>query len=63
LELSDEWSDIPVLVATAKAFSAAELAQLQRSTEKVISKGATLGVDLCTAIREVLRRTEAAIGE
>jgi len=62
LRQSDEWSNIPVLVATAKAFSADELAQLQRSTEKIISKGATLGVDLRTAIREMLQRTQAIVG-
>jgi signal transduction histidine kinase/CheY-like chemotaxis protein len=61
LQQSDQWAGIPVLVATAKEFSADELAQLKRSTEKVISKGATLGVDLCTAIRDTLQRTQAAV--
>jgi signal transduction histidine kinase/CheY-like chemotaxis protein len=58
---SDQWSDIPVLIATAKEFSADELAQLQRSTERVISKGATMGIDLRTAIRDTLSRTRAGV--
>ena len=61
LRQNDEWSCIPVLVATCKEFSADELAQLRRSTEKVISKGATIGVDLRTAIRDTLRRTHAVV--
>jgi len=61
LRQSDEWSDIPVLVATVKEFGADELAQLKRSTEKVIAKGATLGGDLCMAIRDTLQRTQAAV--
>jgi CheY-like chemotaxis protein len=62
LKQNDRWSDIPVLVATSKDFNADELAQLQRCTERVISKGATMGVDLCTAIRDTLKRTQAAVG-
>jgi signal transduction histidine kinase/CheY-like chemotaxis protein len=62
LRQDDRWANIPVLVATAKEFTADELAQLQRCTEKVIAKGATLGVDLCTAIRDMLKRTRAEIG-
>jgi signal transduction histidine kinase/DNA-binding response OmpR family regulator len=61
LRKSDLWSGIPVLVATSKEFSADELAQLKRSTEKVISKGATIGVDLRTAIRDTLRRTQVVV--
>jgi len=63
LQQSDQWSDIPVLVATAKDFTADELAQLERCTEKVIAKGATMGVDLCTAIRDTLKRTQPAVGD
>jgi len=62
LQQNDQWSDIPVLVATAKDFSADELAQLERCTEKVIAKGETLGVDLCTAIRDTLKRSSAEVG-
>jgi CheY-like chemotaxis protein len=62
LRQDDRWANIPVLVATAKEFTADELAQLQRSTEKVIAKGATLGVDLCTAIRDTLKRTRVEVG-
>jgi CheY-like chemotaxis protein len=61
LRKNDLWSGIPVLVATSKEFSADELAQLKRSTEKVISKGATIGVDLRTAIRDTLRRTQVVV--
>jgi CheY-like chemotaxis protein len=61
LRKNDLWSAIPVLVATSKEFSADELAQLKRSTEKVISKGATIGVDLRTAIRDTLRRTQIVV--
>jgi signal transduction histidine kinase/CheY-like chemotaxis protein len=56
-----EWSNIPVVVVTAKEFSVDELAQLKRCTEKVVSKGATIGVDLRTAIRETLKRTKVAV--
>jgi signal transduction histidine kinase/CheY-like chemotaxis protein len=62
LQQSNQWADIPVLVATAKDFTADELAQLERCTEKVIAKGETLGVDLCTAIRDTLKRTSAEVG-
>jgi hypothetical protein len=51
-----------VLVAPAKEFTADELAQLERCTEKVIAKGETLGVDLCTAIRDTLKRTSTEVG-
>jgi CheY-like chemotaxis protein len=61
LRKNDLWSAIPVLVTTSKEFSADELAQLKRSTEKVISKGATIGVDLRTAIRDTLRRTQIVV--
>jgi CheY-like chemotaxis protein len=61
LRQNDQWASIPVLVATAKDFTADELAQLQRCTEKVIAKGATMGVDLCTAIRDTLKRTRAEV--
>jgi CheY-like chemotaxis protein len=61
LKQNDQWSGIPVVVATCKEFSADELAQLTRSTEKVISKGATIGVDLRIAIRDTLRRTQAVV--
>jgi CheY-like chemotaxis protein len=62
LRQSEQWSDIPVMVATAKAFSGDELAQLQRSTERVISKGATMGLDLRVAIRDTLKLNQPAIG-
>ena len=62
LQQSNQWADIPVLVATAKDFTADELAQLERCTEKVIAKGETLGVDLCTAIRDTLKRTSTEVG-
>jgi signal transduction histidine kinase/CheY-like chemotaxis protein len=61
LRQNDQWTNIPVLVATSKDFTADELAQLQHSTEKVIAKGATMGVDLCTAIRDTLKRTRTEV--
>ena len=61
LRQNDQWTNIPVLVATSKDFTADELAQLQQCTEKVIAKGATMGVDLCTAIRDTLKRTRTEV--
>jgi len=61
LRQNNQWTNIPVLVATSKDFTADELAQLQQCTEKVIAKGATMGIDLCTAIRDTLKRTRAEV--
>jgi signal transduction histidine kinase/DNA-binding response OmpR family regulator len=51
----DRWTDIPVVVVTAMDLAADDLDLLQSLTRKVIAKGATTGVDLRTAIRDVLR--------
>jgi signal transduction histidine kinase/DNA-binding response OmpR family regulator len=55
LQQNDRWSGIPVVVVTAMDLGAEELDLLQNATRKVIAKGATTGVDVRTAIREVLR--------
>ncbi|HEY3917426.1 MAG TPA: PAS-domain containing protein [Stellaceae bacterium] len=49
------WSGIPVVVVTAMELGAEELELLHNATRKVIAKGATTGVDLRAAIRDVLR--------
>ena len=46
---------VPVLVVTAMDLSGAEREQLQGLTRNVIAKGASTGVDLRSAIRDVLR--------
>ncbi len=48
-------SAVPVLVVTAMDLSGAEREQLQGLTRNVIAKGASTGVDLRSAIRDVLR--------
>ncbi|HEX3973274.1 MAG TPA: PAS-domain containing protein [Stellaceae bacterium] len=55
MQQKDEWTGIPVVVVTAMDLGAEELDLLQNATRKVIAKGATTGVDIRTAIREVLR--------
>jgi hypothetical protein len=61
------WREIPVVVVTAMDLGAEELDLLNSATRKVIAKGATTGVDLRAAIREVLRprapQAQAAAGE
>ena len=51
----NRWMDVPVVVVTAMDLAAEDLELLQGLTRKVIAKGATTGVDLRAAIREVLR--------
>ncbi len=51
----ERWINIPVLVVTAMDLAADDLDLLQSLTKKVIAKGATTGVDLRSAIRDVLR--------
>jgi len=55
MQQNDGWAGIPVVVVTAMDLGAEELDLLQNATRKVIAKGATTGVDIRTAIREVLR--------
>jgi CheY-like chemotaxis protein len=55
LQQNDRWSGIPVIVVTAMDLGAEELDLLQNATRKVIAKGATTGVDIRAAIRDVLR--------
>jgi signal transduction histidine kinase/DNA-binding response OmpR family regulator len=55
LQQNERWSAIPVVVVTAMDLGAEELDLLQNATRKVIAKGATTGVDVRTAIRDVLR--------
>ena len=55
MQQKDGWNTIPVIVVTAMDLGAEELDLLQNATRKVIAKGATTGVDIRTAIRDVLR--------
>jgi CheY-like chemotaxis protein len=55
LQQNDVWSSVPVVVVTAMDLGAEELDLLQNATRKVIAKGATTGVDVRAAIRDVLR--------
>ncbi|HWE75534.1 MAG TPA: PAS-domain containing protein [Stellaceae bacterium] len=55
MQQKDAWTGVPVIVVTAMELGAEELDLLQNATRKVIAKGATTGVDIRTAIREVLR--------
>ncbi len=55
MQENDTWVSVPVVVVTARDLSAEELDLLQNATRKVIAKGATTGVDLRAAIRDVLR--------
>jgi CheY-like chemotaxis protein len=55
MQQNDAWSGVPVVVVTAMDLGAEELDLLQNATRKVIAKGATTGIDLRAAIREVLR--------
>jgi CheY-like chemotaxis protein len=55
MQQKDAWNGIPVVVVTAMDLGAEELDLLQNATRKVIAKGATTGVDIRTAIRDVLR--------
>ena len=54
-EVGDPRHNLPVVVVTAMDLGAEELDLLQNATRKVIAKGATTGVDIRTAIRDVLR--------
>jgi signal transduction histidine kinase/DNA-binding response OmpR family regulator len=60
MQQNDAWSGIPVVVVTAMDLGAEELDLLQNATRKVIAKGATTGVDVRAAIRDVLRPRPAA---
>jgi CheY-like chemotaxis protein len=55
LQQNERWSGIPVVVVTAMDLGAEELDLLQNATRKVIAKGASTGVDIRAAIRDVLR--------
>ena len=55
MQQNDAWSSVPVVVVTAMDLGAEELDLLQTATRKVIAKGATTGVDVRAAIRDVLR--------
>ncbi|HEY1505266.1 MAG TPA: PAS-domain containing protein [Stellaceae bacterium] len=55
MQQNEAWSGIPVVVVTAMDLGAEELDLLQTATRKVIAKGATTGVDIRAAIREVVR--------
>jgi signal transduction histidine kinase/CheY-like chemotaxis protein len=55
MQEQDAWCGIPVVVVTAMDLGADELDLLHSATRKVIAKGATTGIDVRAAIREVLR--------
>jgi signal transduction histidine kinase/CheY-like chemotaxis protein len=54
LRQNEQWRTLPVLVVTAKTLDAKEMETLRRMTQKVIEKGASSGVDLRAALRDVL---------
>jgi len=49
-----DWADVPVVVVTAKALTAAEHEYLSQRTRQVIAKGPSTTMDLREAIRESL---------
>jgi CheY-like chemotaxis protein len=51
-----EWRDIPVIVITAKELTASERERLLGEAEKVIVKGASIGIDIAAAVSEAVRR-------
>jgi CheY-like chemotaxis protein len=55
LRANAAWRDIPVVVITAKTLEPKEVEALRGVTQRIIEKGASTGVDLRTAIRDVLR--------
>ena len=58
---NDKWRDLPVVVVTAKALDAKEMELLRRMTQKVIDKGASTGVDLRVAIRDVVKKSSKPV--
>ncbi|MGH6990946.1 MAG: ATP-binding response regulator, partial [Stellaceae bacterium] len=57
---SAAWRDVPVLVVTAKTLDATDIETLRGLTQRIINKGASTGIDLRTAIREVLQSRAGA---
>jgi signal transduction histidine kinase/CheY-like chemotaxis protein len=55
LRANAAWRDIPVVVITAKTLEQKEVETLRCVTQRIIEKGASTGIDLRTAIRDVLR--------
>ena len=55
-----EWRDIPVIVITAKELTTSERERLLREAQKVIVKGASIGVDIAAAVSEAVRRRLAS---
>jgi CheY-like chemotaxis protein len=55
-----EWRDIPVIVITAKELTRSERERLLREAQKVIVKGASIGVDIAAAVSEAVRRRPAS---
>lgn len=54
------WREVPVLVLTAKALDSADIESLRGLTQRIIEKGASSGVDLRAAIRDILKPRDAA---
>ena len=57
---SAAWRDVPVLVVTAKTLDSRDVETLRGLTQRIIDKGASTGIDLRAAIRDVLRSHETA---
>jgi len=54
-----QWREIPVVVVTAKALSAAERERLLRQARKVMEKATTTRIEVAVAIAEAVRRRPA----
>jgi len=54
-----DWSDIPVIVITAKQLTAAERERLLRQAQRVIAKGTASRLDIAAAVGEAVRRRPA----
>ena len=54
-----QWHEIPVVVVTAKALSAAERERLLRQARKVMEKATTTRIEIAVAIAEAVRRRPA----
>jgi PAS domain S-box-containing protein len=54
----ETWSQLPVVVVTAKELTGDERVALAGSTRKVIAKGASTGADLRSVVLDVLRPAE-----
>ena len=54
-----KWNDVPVVVVTAMELTSADRDMLQNLTRKIIAKGATTGIDIRDAVRDVLKPKSA----